>query len=304
MQYYIAMCFVAFAIVGCSSGADEKPPLNPATSGKAEFLCDESIYELMKPAFAMFDSAHPDAHVTIRVVTAQEAYRQLLADSTQGIIVARTYMRTEDSLMKAFQVARATPDTMAYDALVLFTRKDFPLDTISLDQLRAVVKDGASLRSFFPQLTAEPVFICPDVTSSVYGNVFNLLTDNNPPKHSFQFVASIQDVRRQVIDNANAIGIGYLSYFAAEAANLKALRIGFYDSERKYITPRVVHQASVYMKTYPLSVPIQGIRVENIPNTLPWGVCSFLSHNTEVQRHFLQAGIVPAFAKIKLVQSE
>ncbi len=305
MSYYIILCVLILALAGCAE-PDTQQGQNQETamSGKAEILCDETIYELLKPTFAMFDSAYPDAHITVKSVSAYEAYRSLLADSTRGVIVARTYVRTEDSLMKLFQVSRAVPDTLALDALVFFVRKDFPLDTISLEQLTSVIKDGTMLRSYFPQLKAEPVFVAPDVTSSVYGNVFNLITGNNPPKHSFQFESSMQDVRREVLNNENAIGVGYLSFYAADTANIRAIRIGFSDPERKYISPRPVHQSSVYMKTYPLSVPIQGIRSEDLRNTLPWGFLSFLSRNEQVQRHFLTAGIVPAFAKIKLVQPE
>ena len=304
MPYFVLFVFL-LVLAGCG-----EPELQPgqiqetAMTGTAEILCDEAIYEVLKPAFAMFDSAYPDAHITVRPVPAHEAYRSLLADSTRGIITARAYLRTEDSLMKAFQVSRALPDTFAIDALVFFVRRDFPLDTISLDQLKSVVAGGASLRSLFPQLRAEPVFVAPDVTSSVYGNVFNLLTGNAPPKHSFQFESSLQDVRRAVLNQENTIGVGYLSFLASDTANLKAIRIGFADQSGKYISPRPVHQSSVYMKLYPLPVPVQGIRSEDLRNTLPWGFFSFLGRNEQVQRHFLNSGIVPAFAKIRLVQPE
>lgn len=302
MKKFLVLAVLGLALAACSGGSDEPALQETATAGTIEILCDESVYELLQPAFAAFDSAYPEAHVTVKPVSAREAVRLLLADSTRGIITARNYLRDEDSLMKAFGVTRPEPLAFAIDALVFYAPKTFPLDTLSLDQLKMALK-GGQLRETFPQLSSEPVFIAPDVNSSVYGNMLNLLTNNMPPQHALQFVGSQKEAREVVLSQPNTIGVGYLSFVAQDTANLKLLRIGFADSTGKYIAPRTVHQAYVYMQQYPLPVTIHGIMAEDRRN-LPWGFFSFISRNTEVQKYFNSAGIVPAFANIRLVEPE
>lgn len=304
MKKFLVLAILACTLAACSGGGSDEPALQEtATAGTMEILCDESLYDLLQPAFAAFDSAYPEAHVTIRPVSAREAVRLLLADSTRGIITARKYLRDEDSLMKVFGVTRPEPMAFAIDALVFYTAKTFPLDTLSLDQLKMALKGEQQLNSVFPQLISEPVFISPDVNSSVYGNVLNLLTNNVAPQHALQFVDNQKEAREAVLSQQNAIGVGYLSFVARDTANLKMLRIGFADSTGKYIAPRTVHQAYVYMQQYPLPVTIHGIMAEDRRN-LPWGFFSFISRNTEVQKYFNSVGIVPAFANIRLVEPE
>jgi ABC-type phosphate transport system substrate-binding protein len=303
MKKLLVLAVLACVLAACSGGSDESAMQESATSGTMEILCDESVYDFLQPAFAAFDSAYPEAHVTVRPVSAREAVRLLLADSTRGIITVRSYLRDEDSLMKAFNVTRPEPMPFAIDALVFYTSKTFPLDTVSLDQLKMALRGEQQLNGMFPQLAAEPVFILPDVNSSVYGNVLNLLTNNTPPQHALQFVASQKEVRETVLSQQHTIGVGYLSFVARDTANLKLLRIGYADSTGKYIAPRTVHQAYVYMQQYPLPVAIRGIMAEDRRN-LPWGFFSFISRNTEVQKYFNSVGIVPAFANIRLVEPE
>lgn len=299
--FLIALC--SWFLTSCNNNSDKPAEQDPATSGTLELLCDETVYDIIQPTLHQFDSAYPNAHVTAVRVSAREAMARLLADSTRGIIVARNYVRDEDSLMKSHGVTRPAPFAFAIDALAFFVKKDFPLDTISAEQVKAVLRDGKAFKDFFPHLTAEPTFVVPGVNSSVYGNILNLVTGNNAPQHPIRFVETQADVREAVLNEEQTIGVGYLSAIAADTAHVRALRIGFADSTGKYIMPRVVHQAYVYLQQYPFPVTIQGIMTED-NRALPWGVFSFLSRNAEVQKYFRDIGIVPAFAKIRLVESE
>lgn len=299
--FLITLCICL--LVGCNNSPDKPAEQDPATSGTLELLCDETIYDIIQPTLRQFDSAYPNAHVTAVRVSAREAMARLLADSTRGVIVARNYARDEDSLMKAHGVTRPAPFAFAIDALVFFVKKDFPLDTISAEQLQAVLRDGKPFKKMFPHLAAEPTIVAPSVNSSVYGNILNLVTENNAPQYPVRFVESQAEVRKAVLDEKQTIGVGYLSAIAADTAHVRALRIGFADSTGKYIMPRLVHQAYVYLQQYPFPITIQGIMTED-NRSLPWGVFSFLSRNAEVQKYFRDIGIVPAFAKIRLVESE
>jgi hypothetical protein len=305
------LCITAVASVAILS-CDKPDPKSSeqyetATTGKAEILCDESIADFMQPTFHMFDSSYNDAAVTVKVVSAREAMTQLFGTKARGIILARKYLADEDSLLKANKLPAHATTVIATDALVFVTQKSFPLDTISLDQLKTLLTDkSATLRGMLPALKVEPVIICPDTYSSEYGNVLLSLTKNAAPKHAITFVKNAAAVEEEIQKNPNAIGIGYLSRFAGSVnadAKLKMLKIGFQDTTGTYIRPKTVHQSYVVMGKYPLPVQIQGLLLEDQRN-LPWGYITFLRNDVRTKEYFLKRGIVPEGARFNLVPDE
>jgi ABC-type phosphate transport system substrate-binding protein len=274
-----------------------------ATTGKAEILCDESIADYMQPTFRLFDSSYNEASVTIKPVSAREAMTQLFGTKARGIILSRTYLADEDSLLKANKVPPHAATVIATDALVFAVQSSFPLDTIALDQLKKLFTDqSASLRGMFPNLKTEPIIVCPDSYSSEYGNLLLNLTKNAAPKHPITFVKNSAAVEEEIKKNPNAIGIGYLSRFAGNT-NLKMLKIGFQDTTGTYIRPKAVHQSYVVMGKYPLPIKIQGLLLEDRRN-LPWGYITFLRNDVRAKEYFLKHGIVPEGARFNLIPEE
>lgn len=308
---FSCLCLAAVASVAILS-CDKPDPKSSeqyetATTGKVELLCDESIAEFMQPAFRLFDSSYNDAAVTVKSVSAREAMTQLFGTKARGIIIARTYLADEDSLLKANKLPAHATTVIATDALVFVVQKSFPLDTIALDQLKTLLTNkSATLRGMFPTLKAEPMFICPDTYSSEYGNVLLSLTKNAAPKHAITFVKNATAVEDEVQKNPNAIGIGYLSRFAGRVnsdANIKMLKIGFQDTTGTYIRPKTVHQSYVVMGKYPLPVQILGLLLEDQRN-LPWGYITFLRNDVRTKEYFLKRGIVPEGARFNLIPDE
>lgn len=295
----IAVCFL--------SACEDKQPKVPKDyesdiSGKATILCDEAIFSLMKPMFAKYDSAYPEAKITIQSVTAREAMAQLLSGKARGVVSARGFLHDEDSLMTAFKVKLPAPMLFARDALVFFTEKNFPLDTISAEQLKAVLSQRKSLKELFPKLSNEPIFVCSTVNSSVYSQLLKQVCAGKSPTKQFLFVSTSDSVKFIVNQRKNAIGIGLLSQIAKDST-VKGLKIGFTDTSNTRVYPKSVHQANVLQGLYPYPVDIQGFLLEDLRN-LPWGFMTYFSRATEVQQYFLSAGIVPGYAKIRLVSPE
>ncbi len=290
----------------CGGDADKSggQQIETEITGKAELLCDESLYAFMQPTFPLFDSAYSQASVTVKPVSAREAMAQLFAGKSRGVIIARSYLRDEDSLMKAFKVAPHQAITFAQDGLVLYTKPGFPLDTIALDQLKKLLTDkSTTFKSLFPQLKAEPMLVCPEAASSEYGNILLMLTNGAAP-HKLQFRKTGEEVRAEVEKNPNAIGIGYLSRLAGEATvkNVKLLRIGFQDSTGTYIKPKRVHQSTIVMGRYPLIVKIQGLLLEDRRTTLPWGFFTFLRSDTKAKEYYVKMGIMADSAIYNLIE--
>ncbi len=297
---------IVFFLYSCSNDQPQAKPgevEESGTSGKVTILCDESVYDLLKAPVRMFDSTYAKADVTFESTPARRAMGELLSGKAKGIIIARDYLPDEDSLMKAYGVSKHERQILAKDALVFFTGKSFPIDTLNREQLKNVLMaKNITLKSIFPQFQTEPVFAINNQNSSEYANLVTLVTNGVQPEHSFKTFQSADAVTAFVKSNPNVIGIGYLSHVALDT-NLKLLKIGFKnDSTGKYVTPKIVHQSHIVMGNYPFVVPIYSFMLENRMRQPAWGLFSFLRTDKDVQLFFKNKGIVPAFAKFELIQ--
>ena len=300
----VIVAISAFYVSSCDKSSGDPKDMETATTGSVELLCDESLYEYLKPTFQAFDTTYTQASVTVQPASARDAMAQLFATKVRGIIIARNYLRDEDSLLKAAKVTH-TSVVLAQDALVLFVQPNFPLDTISIEQLATLLTEqSASLKSMFPQLRTEPTLVCPAPSSSEYGNIINLVTKGALPQH-LVFRSTADSVVQAVASNPNAIGIGYLSRLAGKAnvKDVKLLKIGFTDSTGARVRPKTVHQSYIVMGKYPLVVKIQGLLLEDRRN-LPWGFCTYIRNDNKTKEYFLKTGIVPENARFNLIQEE
>jgi hypothetical protein len=225
----------------------------------------------------------------------------LLSGDARVIVLPRDYLRDEDSLMKAYKVKKHEKMPIAYDGLVFFTQKDFPLDTLNHTEILSILKDGKAFKSYYPLLKLEPDLVINDINSSEYSNLRKLVLKGDSLKKKLKMMKSADSVIDYVY-GAYSIGIGYLSRVAKDT-NLKLIKIGFTDSTGRRIRPKPVHQAYIVQDLYPYKVTIWAYLLEERRN-LPFWFGKFLSIEEKVQRYFLDAGIVPAYARIKLIPED
>jgi ABC-type phosphate transport system substrate-binding protein len=308
LQRFLLMGIIATGLIfmlfscGCNQqkGGEEDESIN---KGKVTVYCDESLINLMDKPFQMYDSVYKDIKLTVNVVNAREAMAKLLSGNAACVIVARDYLRDEDSLMKAFKVEPYERMICAEDGLVFYSNKNFPLDTLTDSQLKDVLlNEKAALKSIYPMLNKEPKFISNNYLSSEFANLSKLVLGKPPIINKLIMFSSLDSVKNYVLKNNNDIGIGYLSQVVKDT-NIKCLRISYTDSSGHYVFPHVVHQANILRRYYPYVVPLYVYLLENRRN-IPWWFATFLSKEAIVQKYFLNAGIVPAYAKIKLVEEE
>ncbi|MCZ2133266.1 MAG: substrate-binding domain-containing protein [Bacteroidetes bacterium] len=297
--------FVAFAALLCSCGGNENriQTTNEETvnSGTAVIICDETIMPLISAAKPYYDSAFPNAKITLQPANAREAMRQLFSGKTRAIIIARDYLHDEDSAMQIHNIAKHQRFLFAVDGLVLFARKDFPIDTLSKEQITAAMNTRLPIFTQPPSHSEiEPSFAGEISTSSLFGNLMNEFSGGKPVTRPMKFFATADSVAEYVKSTNGAIGFGYMSKFGRDTT-VKLIRIGFSDSTGKRVYPQTVHPGNIVRGKYPFSVNYYGYLLEDRMN-LPWGFFTFMRTDKRVQQSFLNAGIAPAFAKLELIE--
>lgn len=265
--------------------------------------CDESIYDLMQPCVAHYDSTGSVVKVTFRKTSAWDAMAKLLARETDAIIISRDYTHYEDSLMKAFGVAPHTRLVLAYDALVFYVSKDSPLDTLTDEQIRKYLTEkNYSLGKIYKQLPSEPIIAVNSPLSSELVNLTQLVLKGKNIVRPVKVFQTHDSVKNFVKANPNAIGIGYLSHLYAEP-DLRALPISFVDSSGKYIFPHNVNQPNILRELYPYIVK-HYIYVLDKLNDNSMTFARYLYNPGFAQKHFFQKGIVPSNAEFRLIEEE
>ncbi|MBK9250026.1 MAG: substrate-binding domain-containing protein [Ignavibacteria bacterium] len=298
----IMVVLLAFAACDNEPKQNNGMPAETVRAGNVEIACDESVYALLKAIQPVYDTAFPDAKITLKPMPARAAMSELFALKARGIIVARDYTRDEDSVLKAYKRSPHGKFLLAKDALVFFVKRNFPLDTISKNQLAEIFGNTKqTFKQYFPHLPAEPSIVLPSEQSSEYANIVQLVMNNKLTTRTTLHVTSPDSVLFMV-KNTFSIGVSYLSRIVKDTS-LKPLMIGYDDSTGEHIWPKPVHQSYIVMEKYPFIVPIFGYLQEERQN-LPWGFLTFIRTDPRIQQYFLNAGIVPGFGKFNLIPLE
>lgn len=290
-------------LLSCNNQQQNTPTQETAISGTANVLVDNQILELLAPSKKLYDEANPKAQISYKRIGADNAVSELLQHNARAIIVSRDWLPNEAEEILTERGAEGYPRTqLATDALVFFTSKQFPYDTMNADHIRKWFVSGSFPMKGYPKLQHPPKAVVPGASSSVYGNIINVVLNGKLPSSSMLTSLSTTDsVRTAVRNNSNLIGLGYLSQLNKDTT-VKMLRLSWTDSTGMYEHPRPVHQGYVVQGLYPFPVPVWFV-LRDKPNNynLPSGLMMFLARDGKAQRTFLDAGIVPAFAKIELI---
>lgn len=281
-----------------SCGEDTKPGeagYENEMRGTTEILCDECIYPLIASVKPTYDAAFPDAHVTLKSVTTREAIEGLLTGKAKGVILGRDFLANEDSLIKQYGLKLPDKYAFAFDAVVFTALKnsDAP-DTVNLQDVKKYFTGETELNPF-----GNGTVYYPGANSAPYSHFLRYVTNGAAPKRILKNAGNSDSVLLQTKQN-KGIGISLLSRTLKDST-LKNIRIGFYDSTGRYIAPYLVHQANIVQDKYPMEMPIIGILQQNRPK-LAYGFFTYLSKEAKIQRQFKDAGIVPGFATIHLIQ--
>ena len=201
-----AFVFLASLFVSCGEQATPKKKSGDETmsSGKLEVWIDESLYNLMDSTFKMYNKFNPDVKLTINRASSRQVMSQLLSGKARVVVVARDYLKDEDSLMKAYQVPVHKYMDIATDALVLFGYGEFPIDTINDEQVyKALTNKSYSLKSQLPKLTEEPVFVTCGTNSSEWANMNKLMLKGKKAERNIITFPTFDSVKAYVKSHKN-----------------------------------------------------------------------------------------------------
>ncbi|MEI6090772.1 MAG: substrate-binding domain-containing protein [bacterium] len=298
MKKLVLIIILFSSIILLPSCTKEKVEQN-VNIGKLEVYCDVNLYPLLKVPFELYTKTYPDIKFTYKLVSAREAMRLLLSGNAKAVIVARDYLKDEDSLMKAFKVER-TKINFAKDGLVFFTNTDFPVDSMNVKQIHLWLTDkNYSLTKQFPNLTFEPELVTTDLNSAVYANFARLAAENGKIVRKIKMLPDMDQVKNYVKNNPQAIGVGFL-WNVYENPDFSSIRLGYFHNDGKREMPQIVHPSWVVMDRYPYIAQFY-VYVTADMNDLPNYFATFIKTNEEVQKYIFSKGVVPEHAKINLL---
>lgn len=276
---------------------DEVETMN---SGKLKVVIDESIKNVLDTGLVMYQNDYENVLITKEFKNARKSMGELLGGLSRVVVIARDYLEDEDSLMVVHKVDKHYRMKIATDALVLFTKVDYPIDTLNHSEIKNIFQNGEKLSNIF-KVDGEPKYYINEVNSSEYAHFKKSILENNPLKKNVMFIEGIDEIKNQVYEN-NGVGFGLLSQLVGDD-RFKLIQIGFNDSTGKYIRPVPVHQAYLVQGRYPYPVDYWVYLLEDRRN-LPFWFASYLAKETKYQQLILDKGIVPEFARIQLVPEE
>ncbi len=293
MTAWSSLLLIVLLIItpGCNK---EEPQGETLFRGTASIACDREVARLIVPQLDSFVLHHEGAHVKLEITTALEAMQQLLTGRVRAAIVARDYLPQEDSLLRAYSIEPHKRFLIATDAVVFVTGARFGLDTVSDEIVRRTLSGERTWLAQYRWALANPSSSLAAHLRMIAGGAVRLAALTVPTGDS---------AIAQISQRKSDIGVALLSQYLRKKAvdtSLRALRIVVRDTATGDLIAVAPHAATIVKETYPYRVPIYGYLFETARN-FPFGVIASIAQEPRPQRAMLNAGIVPGYAKIKLV---
>ena len=306
MKDTIIRCFfVCFAVIStmfmssCTEDRQQQTYESPV-AGKDTIYVEDVLYPYFLEAKPKYDSVFENAEITLIPVNARRGMSLLFSDTASCVILARDYLRDEDSIVKSMSLPFQKIE-IAKDGLVFFVSKDIPIDTMNLSQLEGMLS-GTSINAIQKKVVLDEALCIPSMQSSEYAGLLKCFSKGNSALSvTFKQYENRDSLKAQV-RSSKSIGIGLMSDILKDST-LKAIRIGYTDSTGKRVAPQIVHPGFIVQKMYPLVLPIFAY-VKNEKKDLAWGFATFMEKDPSIQKVLLNKGIIPTHAKYNLIQEE
>ncbi len=308
------------AILSAGCGKKESvPESETATSGTFELVADETLKPVIDSLVTGFMTESPDAHVTVKYVSAAEAIRELLNKKARAIIIARGLDASERGIIT--QDSISLPElTIAEDGIGCIVSKRNPLAAMRQSDLRKIIRGEIASWDAIEKPIVEPgakltgviTMTLPQYPSSTEYVLDSMYIGPFHPDPRAKYkdfgqrmrFGSSDSVIAYVSSHPDAIGfIGSAWKHWLDASGdtgIKVLPVIPADSSSRGVTePIMLHMAYVYEKLYPLVTPVSGFSFE-APNTVPRGMLSYAmtAHGQMVFKNF---DVLPKTQIIRLV---
>lgn len=306
MNNILKTLFIVSALFGVNailSSCDEpksQQEIQSPIAGKDTIYVEDVLFSYFMDAKPKYDSVFEHAEITLLPVNARRGMSLLFSDTASCVILARDYLRDEDSIVKTMSLPFQKIE-IAKDGLVFFVAKDISLDTLNMSQLQYFM-EGNSINAIQKSVQFDEALCIPSMQSSEYAGLLRYFSKgtNALPIELKQFEQ--RDSLKKHVRNHKAIGIGLMSDILKDST-LKAIRIGYTDSTGKRIAPQIVHPGFIVQNMYPLILPIFAY-TKSEKQDLAWGFATFMEKDPNIQKVLLNKGIVPSHAKYNLIQED
>lgn len=286
---------LALAIAGCYLPKEETP-----TSGRLLVLASESQARILLREAEEFHRIYPDAQVTVLTTSTRDAIVQLLNDSVRCICSDRALNAEERAVAEKAGLEYAEIK-IAIDAMAAVTHPSNAMDSIDMRTIAGILDGTITSWSAVPgaKVSGPLVLALPGPNSGTYEllktRLFRIPAVIRPNVVSDSCGGAAEYVAR----TPGAFSLVPVSYTRDSAVALRVLDITAEDSTGTLRTV-VLHQANVYLNTYPMSYPLY-LYYTGSRSEVAAGFAAFVASGPG-QKIFQNAGLVPATMPVRLVQ--
>lgn len=292
-KWIAVFILILSAIVGCNSS---ESPSDTPTTGDITISVDETIKPLIESEMQTFNSIYQYAHVKVNYKPQEEAFNNLINDSTRLIIAARPLNNNE---LKQFEKWEIVPKItkIAHDAVALICSNDLKDSVITIGELRDLLTSGSAkvfknTKVVFDNNNSSTIYVLKEKTgiSQLSSNCYAL--------------NSSEAVLNYIKKEKNSIGVIGVNWISDNddstkqsfLKSVKVLEVAETDTSESFRP----YQAYIALKKYPLSRDIYVLSKEAYTG-LGTGLTAFLA-SERGQRIVLKFGLVPATMPVRLVE--
>ncbi|MBC7410989.1 MAG: substrate-binding domain-containing protein [Bacteroidia bacterium] len=306
MLHKLSISLIVLLMLNCGN-AIIQPPLDTETEGTINVAVDESYRPLLEAEFETFAMLFPNAHINVKYVNENEAYKLLSIDSVRLAIGARELTAAELAPLTKRKIT-AKKTKIASDAIAFIcnkNNKDTTLSATQLEQLltgKAITWNNLNSKTNFNNI----VLVFDNAQSSTASYLKQRFLPNATfPKNSYALKNNLE-VITYVSKHPNSIGVISTSWISdgddpttdslRKSITVMALQSKDAKEPNEYYQP---YQAYLSMDKYLLTRPLYIINRES-RHGLGTGFVTFVL-GEKGQRIILKSGLLPTKVPERIV---
>lgn len=285
----LVISIVVLTTGGCSNSSEKTKQRETTTSGSIQISVDESFKPVIDSQVQVFESLHPDAHITVHYKPEAECLKDLDNDSIRMVIVTRGLTDAEQENLKKKLSYPPPYGPLAFDAVAVLVNNASKDSAFTMQDIRSIA-EGTSGYKYKMLLDGT------SATSTVRFVIDSLLK-GKPLSKNVVAAKNSEAVIDYISANNDAIGLVGVSWVGnqndpqvlsfLEKVNIAAIECR--GCNGTFVKP---YQANIAMARYPMVRPLYYILKENYEG-VGSGFTNFLIYE-KGQLIFQRAYLLPA----------
>lgn len=274
---------------GCNNGAGNAKKMETTTSGSIHISVDESFKPVIDSQVEVFESLHPEAHITVHYKPEAECLKDLDVDSIRMVIVTRGLTPTEEEKLKKKLSYPPPFGPVAFDAIAVLVNNQSKDTAFTMQDIRSIASGTSGFKY--------KLLLDGTTATSTVNYVIDSLLKGKPLTPNIVAAKNSQAVIDYVSANNDAIGLVGVSWVGDKndpqvltfLQKVKIAGVECRDCNGTYVKP---YQANIAMARYPMVRPLYYILKENYEG-VGSGFTNFLIYE-KGQLIFQRAYLLPA----------